>query len=81
MKINNHISKLYLYIPIMESDGLKLIDLFEDYDETSINYNLNSKKKELKFFFDTDLEDIKTNNNNVKIKNKKNFFNDFFYKK
>ena len=81
MKINNHISKLYLYIPIMESDGLKLIDLFEDYDETSINYNLNSKKKELNFFFDTDLEEIKTNNNYVKIKNKKNFFNDFFCKK
>lgn len=79
MKLHFHLSNLYLYVPVMESDGLKLIALFEDLDETFINYNITCNKKKLNYLLDTELE----SKNSKKIGNykQKNFFNEFFFKK
>ena len=50
MKLQNHISPLYLYIYIVESDSLKLLPLFEDLKKTSFIFDviiifINSIKK------------------------------------
>lgn len=55
MKLHFHLSHLYLYNKIMESDGLKLISFFEDYDETVQNFDFNSTKKEKKYIADLDI--------------------------
>ena len=72
-----HLNKLYLYSNFLESDGLKLISFFEDFDEVFINFNLNSIKKEKKYL--TTLNTVKFKNLN---KNKKeNFILDYFNEK
>ena len=58
MKLHFQKSPLYLYIPVGEFDGLKQILLFEDFDETFLNYNINCKKKPLNYF--TEVLDYKT---------------------
>jgi hypothetical protein len=45
MKLHFQRSLLYLYIPVGEYDGFKKVMLFEDFDETFLNYNLTCKKK------------------------------------
>ena len=45
MKLNYHKAPLYLYLQIQETDGLRKVTLFEDFDETFLNYNLNCNLK------------------------------------
>ena len=74
MKLHFHLNKLYLYSNFLESDGLKLISFFEDFDEVFINFNLNSIKKEKKYLNSVNLNTFKLKN---KTKNK-NFITDYF---
>ena len=37
MKLNYHKTPLYLYLQIQETDGLRKVTLFEDFDETFLN--------------------------------------------
>jgi len=54
MKLNYHKAPLYLYLQIQETDGLRKVTLFEDFDETFLNYNLNCNLKKLEYFSDFD---------------------------
>ncbi len=74
MKLHFHLNKLYLYSNFLESDGLKLISFFEDFDEVFINFNLNSIKKEKKYLNTVNIEKF-----NIKKKTKnQNFIADYF---
>lgn len=79
MKLNFHRSKLYVYVNFMGSKNKKIIGLFEDYDETFINYNYNSTKKEIKFDLEnqTNFENDKNLLEKKNI-NHKNFYDEFF---
>lgn len=73
MKLNLHISQLYLYVYIAESDGLKLLSFIEDFDETSINFDITSKRKEKIYI--NELKGIRTK---INKKRKKNLINEYF---
>lgn len=73
MKLNFHTSPLYFYVYISESDSIKLVPSFEDYDETSVNFNVNCFKKEKKY-----INELKSVEKKMKIKDKKTFIHDYF---
>lgn len=50
MKLNLHKKSLDIYVFFGDSDGLRVLNLFEDFDETFVNFNLNSNKKKLEYF-------------------------------
>ena len=77
MKLHFQKSPLYLYIPVGEYDGFKTVMLFEDFDETFLNYNINCKKKKLDYF--TEFLEIKNQTKTKIILRSKNFYLDFFY--
>lgn len=72
MKLHFQKSALYLYVPINDYNGFKKIRLFEDFDETFLNYNSNSEKKTINYF----VEKTKRKNR-LKPKNT-DFYLDFF---
>jgi len=78
MKLNFHKTPLYLYLQIQETDGLRKVTLFEDFDETFLNYNLNCNSKKLEYFSDLEIksESLKKNKENYV-----NFYTNFFKKK
>lgn len=67
-------SPLYLYVYILESDSIKLLPFFEDFDETSINFNVKSKKKEKLYINEFKEKNIKKKKKDIK----KNFLNEYF---
>lgn len=77
MRLNNHLNSLYIYVYLKDSDGLKLLSFFENFDETFINYNIDSLKKEIHYYSENNneflFESIKK-----KDKLKQNFFDEFF---
>ena len=75
MKLNYHKAPLYLYLQIQETDGLRKVTLFEDFDETFLNYNLNCNSKKLEYFSDFD---SKSYSLTKKKEEYKNFYTNFF---
>jgi len=73
MKLHFQKSTLYLYVPINESNGFKKVRLFEDFDETFLNYNVNCEKKILNYITET------SNSKNLLIPKNKNFYLEFFH--
>lgn len=73
MKLNFHRKRLYLYVNFMELDSYKIIGFFEDYDETSVNYDYNCKTKGYEFNLDIKEEIFLNNDSSVS-----NFYEDFF---
>lgn len=75
MKLNFHKTPLYLYLQIQETDGLRKVTLFEDFDETFLNYNLNCNSKKLEYFsdFETKSDSLTKNKENYV-----NFYTNFF---
>jgi len=56
MRLNNHLTSLYIYVYLKDSDGLKLLSFFENFDETFINYNIDSLKKEIIYYSENNNE-------------------------
>jgi len=56
MRLNNHLNSLYIYVYLKDSDGLKLLSFFENFDETFINYNIDSLKKEIIYYSENNNE-------------------------
>jgi hypothetical protein len=75
MKLNYHKTPLYLYLQIQETDGLRKVTLFEDFDETFLNYNLNCNLKKLEYFCDFDGKSHSLTKNK---ENYVNFYTNFF---
>lgn len=76
MKINLHKSPLFLYIYINELDSLRKFCLFEDYDETLENFNLEAIKRPLTLekkneFYNSDFT-------YKEVKKTDNFYSDYF---
>ena len=78
MKLNIQRSQLYIYMPFINTDGIKIISVFEDMDETCLNFNVNCSKKPLKFLSDSTLGLETKSTFSTKNVIKKNFYNDFF---
>lgn len=77
MKLNLHKSPLYFYILVGEYDAIRKITLFESFDETLHNYNINCSKYQLKYTQDNlyEITNSKINYNENLIKN---FYSEFF---
>lgn len=75
MKLNFHKTPLYLYLQIQETDGLRKVTLFEDFDETFLNYNLNCNSKKLEYFSDFEIKSESLTKNK---ENYVNFYTNFF---
>lgn len=71
MKLALHKKKLILFVPIGETDGLRKIGFFEDYDETFLNYNISSISKSIEYTCEETLNSTYSFLENKK--NKKNF--------
>lgn len=80
MRINLHKSQQYLYIFIEERDALRKIGLFEDMDETFVNFNLDSKKKSITLTRKEDFLEISKFSYPLDKLNK-NFFFSYFNEK
>ena len=80
MRLNNHLTSLYIYVYLKDSDGLKLLSFFENFDETFINYNIDSLKKEIIYYSENNNE-LNFESIKKKDKLKQNFFDEFFLKK
>jgi hypothetical protein len=77
MKLNLHTSALNIYIPMGEYDGFRKFYIFEDFDETFLNFNFNSKKKILNYFSETETISSNLLPNSRKHKNfNSEYFND-----
>ena len=77
MRLNNHLSSLYIYVYLKDSDGLKLLSFFENFDETFINYNIDSLKKEI-IYYSGNNNELNFESIKKKDKLKQNFFDEFF---
>ncbi|NCT57940.1 hypothetical protein GW776_00305 [archaeon] len=77
MRLNNHLNSLYIYVYLKDSDGLKLLSFFENFDETFINYNIDSLKKEIIYYSENNNE-LNFESIEKKDKLKLNFFDEFF---
>tara|TARA_B100000965_G_C19046176_1_gene521624 strand:- start:107 stop:343 length:237 start_codon:yes stop_codon:yes gene_type:complete len=77
MRLNNHLTSLYIYVYLKDSDGLKLLSFFENFDETFINYNIDSLKKEIIYYSENNNE-LNFESIKKKDKLKQNFFDEFF---
>lgn len=77
MRVNLHRNPIYLYIYINELDALRKISLFEDFDETFINFNIEAKKKTTVLLKKDEvfLKNIETKKK-IKIKS---FYKEFFF--
>lgn len=75
MKLNYQKTPLYLYLQIQETDGLRKVTLFEDFDETFLNYNLNCNSKKLEYFSDFE---TKSHSLTANRENYVNFYTNFF---
>jgi|TARA_Y100001968_G_scaffold320748_1_gene354143 hypothetical protein len=75
MKLNYHKAPLYLYLQIQETDGLRKVTLFEDFDETFLNYNLNCNLKKLEYFSDFDTKSYSLTKNKEDYTN---FYTNYF---
>ena len=75
--LNNHLNSLYIYVYLKDSDGLKLLSFFENFDETFINYNIDSLKKEIIYYSENNNE-LNFESIEKKDKLKLNFFDEFF---
>ena len=77
MRLNNHLNSLYIYVYLKDSDCLKLLSFFENFDETFINYNIDSLKKEIIYYSENNNE-LNFESIEKKDKLKLNFFDEFF---
>ena len=75
MKLNYHKAPLYLYLQIQETDGLRKVTLFGDFDETFLNYNLNCNLKKLEYFSDFDTKSYSLTKNKEDYTN---FYTNYF---
>jgi hypothetical protein len=80
MRVNLHKSQKYLYLYINEVDALRKMALFEDMDETVVNFNINGKKRPIKQTLKDDLLDL-SKFRLPREQLKKNFFNYYFNEK
>ena len=78
MQLNLHRKDLTLFVSIGETDGFRKINLFEDLDETFLNYNINSTTKCIEYTCEDNLNEIYSI---LKKKKKKKSFIDNFYNK
>jgi hypothetical protein len=62
-------------LQIQETDGLRKVTLFEDFDETFLNYNLNCNLKKLEYFSDFDTKSYSLTKNKEDYTN---FYTNYF---
>jgi hypothetical protein len=80
MRVNLHKSQKYFYLYIDEVDSLRKMALFEDMDETVVNFNLDSKKRPIKHKLKEDFL-VLSKFSLPREQLKKNFFKYYFNEK